>query len=299
MGSRAARTGLEKRSGYDSGMILIYFHAFVMQPLIAQPPSGGISKSGSRNAHWDFVPSIASVAVPEAKVYLRNLEESEIPEKQGVCANMAHRHQISVNVLQVNESVPTPGAVQPSLFVVKGNPLITTQSPLPCFASGVGKVAIDLREGEDTEGLSVQVLIQDMGAHFGLPLEDVLEIPRTGVIRDLTLWDTQSGSMRGSCQIEVQVEKEQPLSVAELAELRRIGNGNVPIKRDSVSTIPPLPIPRVVEEEVDLMGQLSQTATDLLAAARTLAAPLEEKKDEVATSPRRRRGNQNFSINEY
>ena len=297
---------MEKRSGYDSGMILIFFHAFVMQPLIAQPPSSGISKSGSRNAHWDFVPSIASVAVPEAKVYLRNKEESEFPEKQGVRANLAHRHRISVNVLQVNESVPSPGTVQPSLFVVKGNPLITTQSPLPCFASGIGMVAIDFREGEDTEDLSVQVLLQDMGAHFGLPLDDVLEVPKTGVIREMTLWDTQSGSMRGSCQIEVQVEKEQPLSVAELAELRRLGNQTAPspIKRDSISTIPSLPIPRVVEDvtpqEVDLMGQLSQTATDLLAAARTFAAPLEEKKEELATypAPRRRRGNQNFSIND-
>jgi hypothetical protein len=212
--------------------------------------------------------------------------------------------------------------VKTNLFVVKGNPLITSPAPLPCFASGVGSVVIDLRDGKEAEVLTIQVLINDLQAHFALPLDDVLDLVDApgGIERSITIWDTQTGAMRGTCDVGISVELEQPLSVAEVIEQRKhpvlhMAPQTVPIQaprandesehqaRPMSTTVPDPPSTSAPD---DMFSQLSQKANDLLATARSYAAPLEEKKEEklvaqeqsVSPSRRRRGGaNANFSVN--
>jgi hypothetical protein len=220
--------------------------------------------------------------------------------------------------------------IRSNLFVVKGNPLVATSSPLPCFASGAGTVTIDIRDGEDLSALCLQVLIQDMGAHFGLPVDELLDLSdsQSEVERSITIWDAQSGSMRGSCDVIIKVEKEQPLSVTELVDLRRKrisleGAGSPSLRHDSVRNPVDIPLDvsissdRALEYETqsdmnqelqeDMFAKIGQRANDLLAAARNYTEPLEEKKDEKlvasgVSSPlqnrgRRRGGGANFAIN--
>lgn len=296
--------------------------------------------SSSKNQHWNSLPSLPSVAIPQAKVYLRDSNNDLSPRESGVIRpNSPTRYNIAVEIVKTADSEKPHSGIRSNLFVVKGNPLVTTSSPLPCFASGAGTVTIDIRDGEDLSVLCLQVLIQDMGAHFGLPLDELLDLSDSqgGVERSITIWDAQSGSMRGSCDVIIKVEKEQPLSVTELVDLRRKrisleGEGSPSLRHDSGSPSlrhdsvrNPVDIPldvsiaseralefetqsdKTQEPQEDIFAKIGQRANDLLAAARNYTEPLEEKKDErlVASglsSPsqnrgRRRGGGANFAIN--
>ena len=104
-----------------------------------------------------------------------------------------------------------------SLYVVKGNPLIVSSTPLPCFASGSESVAVDVRAAEDLAGVCLQVIVNDIGAHIAVPVDELLEIAASGSLeRSLTMWDTQSGGMRGSALVEFRVESEEPHSYEEV-----------------------------------------------------------------------------------
>jgi len=264
------------------------------------------SESGSRSSQWNFIPELASVAVPQAKVYLK--DPADEGKERAPKANTATRYRIGVRVISFDDGVSPWSEVKASLFVVKGNPLLTSTYPLPCFASGMGSLIIDLRDSSEAESLSLQVLLTDLSAHFGLPLEDILDlVDSAGVERTLTLWDTQTGAMRGGCTVGITVDREQPLSVAEIAELRRRG---LPFNRAPINpVVPDDPLPPISPSTVtskqpeDMFSQLSQRASDLLATARSYAGPLEEKRDEKQSAediavPRRRRGTKaNFEVN--
>ena len=256
---------------------------------------------------------MAAVAVPQAKVYLKDMKSTDDDEKRPQ-ANSAKRYRIGVNILGLEEDLNPRAPIKTSLFIVKGNPLITSPTPLPCFASGVGSVMIDLRDGEDIGEFSLQVLLNDLSAHFALPLDDILELVSSseGIERSITVWDTQTGSMRTSCVVKITVERQQPLSVAEVAEIRRRQWGISPAadEPDEID-IPeaPQPIETIISQEkpaesTDFLAQLSQRANDLLATARSYAGPLEETKEEKLialeqqpTQRRRRNNAMNFAIN--
>ena len=242
------------------------------------------------------------MAVPQAKVYLKDATDEST--ERGPRANTATRYRISARIISFEEGVSPWNEVKTNMFVVKGNPLLTSTTPLPCFASGVGSLVIDLRDGSEAEGLSLQVLINELCAHFGLPLDDILELvdSPSGVERNITLWDTQTGAMRGGCTVCITVDREQPLSVAEIAELRRRGHSvpkSIPLQEEPIIIQTPKAAPK---EPEDMLTQLSQRATDLLASARGFAETLEEKKEdkqraEELSPGRRRRKAANFEIN--
>lgn len=287
--------------------------------------------SNSRNQHWNFAPALSSVAVPQARVYLRDSSNDLSSKQSPIRPNSATRYNISIDIIRIGGTETPRSGFRNSLFVVKGNPLVTTNSPLPCFASGAGTVTIDIRDGEDISTLSLQVLIPDMGAHFGLPMDELVDLSDSGngVERSITMWDAQSGAMRGSCDVMINVEKEQPLSVPELVDLRRkrisqevtdatanpqnsTPNRVYDIQRDgSVSSHttlePATQSNNNQEQQEDIFAEMGQRANDLLAAARVYTAPLEEKKDEkliasgqsspIQNRGRRRGAGTNFAIN--
>ena len=242
-------------------------------------------------------------------------KEERLPQ-----ANSAKRYRIGIQILSLDQEVSQRNPIKTNLFIVKGNPLITSPVPLPCFASGTGTVVIDLRDGEEAEGLSVQVLLNDLFAHFALPLDELLDEASSSeaIERAMSIWDTQTGGMRTTCVARISVEREQPLSVGELADMRRRERGlvtspvaNTEQEPRSVTTVTEEQVPEAVivveqppPQEENMFSQWSQRANDLLATAREYAGTLEEKKEEkliaLEQQPaqrRRRNKTTNFEIN--
>lgn len=255
-------------------------------------------------------------------MYLKAHEDEKIPKPNGT-----RSYRISLTVLSLDEFERPSDEIKAGLFVVKGNPLVASSSPLPCFASGSDSILLDVRDDETVDDLTLQVVVSDMGAHFGVPMDEVLELTesRQAVERSMSLWDTQTGAMRGSCMVKLKVEVERPLSVSDLFSLRKIGSG-------VVTQLPALPVPAIagsppeseanvarVESARPVMPEVQRSARDkivesavaepvadswsqwtqnLLAPAR--AVPVEEKIEEATVSPggRRRRGGApaNFAV---
>jgi len=172
-----------------------------------------------------------SIPVPQAKVYLRDKIDEEPPYPIPISPNSRGdndpiRYHVYLNILSFEEAGTVPyKSVETSLFVVKGNPLMVTSSPLPCFASGVNNFLIDVRPNDDISALYVQSIVNNFGAHMAVPLDEVLEYSQSRskkpIERTITMWDVQTGRMRGSALIELSVEKEEPHSYSEIISLRK------------------------------------------------------------------------------
>ncbi len=169
--------------------------------------------------------------MPQAKVYLRDKIDEEPPYPIPISPtsradNDPFRYHVYLSILSFEEAGAVPyKSVETSLFVVKGNPLMVTSSPLPCFASGVNNFLIDVRPNDDISSLYVQAIINNFGAHMAVPLDEVLEYSKSRskkpIERTITMWDVQTGRMRGSALIELNVEKEEPHSYSEIITLRK------------------------------------------------------------------------------
>jgi hypothetical protein len=185
----------------------------------------------TRNQHWDFIPKSVSVPVPQAKVYLRDKLDEDPPYPIPVPVNERgdndpYRYHVFLTILAFEEAGAVPyKSVDSSLFVVKGNPLMVTSCPLACFASGVNDFLIDIRPNDDVSSLYVQAIINNFGAHMALPLDEVLEyaksLSKTPIERTITMWDVQTGRMRGSALVQLSVEKEEPHSYSEIISIRK------------------------------------------------------------------------------
>ena len=221
-----------------------------------------VSKQGSRNAHWDFVPDSASISVPQAKVYLRS------PEEEVNVANRpseAKRYRITLSVLALEDAERPWDDIHIGLFVVKGNPLVASVAPLPCFASGSDSVLLDVRENETVDDLTLQVVVTDMGAHFGIPIDELLDLAssREGVERSISLWDTQTGAMRGSCLVKLKVELERPLSISDLFSMRRGSSALPPASNSPVAASPPEVVALLVPSGAPSGNRTPQSATNV------------------------------------
>lgn len=133
------------------------------------------------------------------------------------------RFQITVRILAM-EGIEAPhDGIRASVFIVKGNPLILSPSPLTCFSSGIDTVTLDLRSEEEASDLSLQVIAKDMDCHFAVSVEEIIEYttPSSPVTKTMTMWQTQTGSMHGSCSVSFKIDRENPLSVSELVGIRK------------------------------------------------------------------------------
>ena len=182
------------------------------------------TESHSHNSHWNFVPT-AWESVPHAKVYLKDPADQAGLAAVGLKPNRdLNRYRFIIRIVSAGDSEP-PAKSSPIatlLFVVKGNPLIVSPTALPCFASGTEAVALDLRSSE-VEALNLQVVVKDMGCHFALPVEELVDyaINDSPLERWITTWDTQTGAMGAECLVSIQCEREQPFSVKEIIEIRK------------------------------------------------------------------------------
>ena len=133
------------------------------------------------------------------------------------------RYQITVRILAMEGIEPPHDGIRASVFIVKGNPLILSPSPLPCFSSGIDTVTLDLRCEEEASDLSLQVIAKDMDCHFAVSVEEIIEYttPSSPVTKTMTMWQTQTGSMYGSCSVSFKVDRDNPLSVSELVGIRK------------------------------------------------------------------------------
>ena len=164
-------------------------------------------------------------------MYLRDKIDEEPPYPIPVsptsrAENDPIRYHVYLNILSFEEAGAVPyKSVETSLFVVKGNPLMVTSSPLPCFASGVNNFLIDVRPNDDISSLYVQAIVNNFGAHMAVPLDEVLDYSKSRskkpIERTITMWDVQTGRMRGSALIELIVEKEEPHSYSEIISIRK------------------------------------------------------------------------------
>lgn len=230
------------------------------------------------------------------------------------------RYRIHINVLSIDGQGPTGiSGVVTSLFVVKGNPLIVSSVPLPCLANGDRSVALEVRVGEDLSNLSLQVVLVDLSNHFAIPMDELLEqvgSNEAGIERTVSLWDCQTGLMRGDCTMSVRVEKENPYSVAEVIDHRRKQRV---IKEDSSAE--EKPVLGTISPETVVSGTIPTIPPDanIMTPVRDLVEPvddrrlerdvlLEERKRLENISPsdrtpvpemqgrRRRQANNNFSV---
>lgn len=187
--------------------------------------------------------------MPQAKVYLRDKLDEDPPYPIPVPVNERgdndpYRYHVFLTILAFEEAGAVPyKSVDSSLFVVKGNPLMVTSCPLACFASGVNDFLIDIRPNDDVSSLYVQAIINNFGAHMALPLDEVLEyaksLSKTPIERTITMWDVQTGRMRGSALVQLSVEKEEPHSYSEIISIRK-----------SLTQFPP-PLQATREDTVD------------------------------------------------
>jgi hypothetical protein len=141
--------------------------------------------------------------------------------------NTPERFHIYINILSFEESgIGVEKRVETSLFVVKGNPLMISPTPLACFASGINSLLVDIRPNDDISTLFVQAVITNLGAHMAVPLDELLEYSRRrpsqgSVERTITMWDTQTGRMRGTALVQFRCEKEEPHSYSEIISIRK------------------------------------------------------------------------------
>lgn len=177
------------------------------------------------------------------------------------------RYQISVRILAIEGVEPPHDGIRASVFIVKGNPLILSTSPLPCFSSGIDSVTLDLRSEEEVSDLSLQVIAKDMDCHFAVSVEEIIEYttPSSAVTKTMTMWQTQTGSMYGSCSVIFKIDRDNPLSVSELVGIR---------KSHAVS-------PMNESSPVDLLVDLRKQDGPLV--------ELEQQKVELLARPARRR----------
>ncbi len=225
----------------------------ILQPLRTNPYSEDTQHvhcdHETRNQHWNFIPKSVSVPVPQAKVYLRDKIDEDPPYPIPIPANERgvndpYRYHVFLTILAFEEAGAVPyKSVESSLFVVKGNPLMVTSSPLPCFASGVNEFLIDVRPNDDISNLYVQAIVNNFGAHMAVPLDEVLEyaksLSKAPIERTITMWDVQTGRMRGSALVQLSVEKEEPHSYSEIISIRK-----------SLTQFPP-PLQATREDTVD------------------------------------------------
>ena len=229
--------------------------------------------------------------MPQAKVYLRDKIDEEPPypipvPTTGPTDNDPERYHVYLNILSFEEAGAVPfKSVESSLFVVKGNPLMVTSSPLPCFASGVNSFLIDVRPNDDISNLYVQAVINNFGAHMAVPLDEVLEYSkyhsRKPLERTITMWDVQTGRMRGTALVELGVEREEPHSYSEIISLRK-----------SLTQFPP-PIAGAIRE--DTVDTFSSTrggvgrSPPMSSSSSSSSAPLFHSEDERRESLERHR----------
>lgn len=267
--------------------------------------------------------------VPYAKVYLRDSTNAkQSMEGSSQLRVQAKRYRICASVLALEENDVRKGSVLCNLYVVKGNPLIISNTPLACFASGTDSVVVDVKDDfSDLTDVCLQMILTDMGSHLAVPVDELLDACSKGDgERSLTTWDTQSGGMRGTALVRFRVECEQPHSYEEVIDKRkREGNtrkDTVPLQpetnfRESSSLSLP---PRVSSysppvEENTFMTRMSNYTNELIGTARTedelLAenevrkADLIEQANRMASvspeAPRRKRGVLNhisFAVND-
>lgn len=198
---------------------------------------------------------------------------------------------MAVCILSIEGVEPCINGIRASIFIVKGNPLILSSTPLPCFSSGTDVITLDMRPGEDLSDLSLQVIAKDIECHFAIPVDQVVEFAGDkGIVeRSITMWGTQTGAMRGTCLVSFKVDREKPLSVSEIVEIRKTHISGASTELEATKSVDP--------------------SVDLLAVSRAVEKPLtvlkEERSalvDELPAKPvRRRRGGAaatlNFSVN--
>ena len=190
------------------------------------------------------MPTAASVAVPHAKVYLKSPFEQEnvyppgSPQSTLAHASDSKRFRFSISILSLEGCEPS-STIKCTLFVVKGNPLMITSTPLPCFSTGTDFVCIEIRAGDDSTDLNLQVIITDMGSQFALPVDELVEFANSpeSVERSITTWDTQTGCMRGTCLVNIRSQRDEPMSVAEILELRKRTIGQPPADSKQLSKV--------------------------------------------------------------
>jgi len=243
------------------------------------------------NAQWNFIPQESALIVPQAKVYLKQKDIPAPTDAKPVQPNDPKRYRMTVNILSLEGVEPSHYPLKASLFIVKGNPLIVSSTPLPCFSSGTDVVTLDLRPGEDFADLSLQVIAKDMDCHFAVPIDEIIEYAsRSGPVeRTITMWDAQTGLMRGSCMVSFKVEREQPLSISEIVEIRKLQSNAAPSLVQENSSFEPL---------VDLLAEARAADRPLSVLKAERDVLVEESGPKMA---RRRRGGAiattNFSVN--
>lgn len=162
---------------------------------------------------------VERIPVSHAKVYLKQSDIRSSPKKGTTFP--IRRYVCTVNVLSIMGN-PT-ASCEILLFIVKGNPLMVSNAPLPCFFTGNKALSFEFRLGEDISEWSLQVVLPEMSSHFAIPVDELVENDNltNRLERSITLWDCQTGVMRGSCAVEVECKFESPLSVSEILESRK------------------------------------------------------------------------------
>ena len=219
-----------------------------------------------------------SIIVPEAKVYLRDSTNksgtvADFGDSGGVSImkNRGSKFRVWVKILALEDSNFRKGTFTCSLFVVKGNPLIISNSPLACFSSGTDSIEV-IDDGSD---LCLQIIIDDIGAHMGVPVDEVLELSGGSNERSLTTWDTQSGSMRGTALVEFRIEKEEPHSYAEIISQRKLTRRHPVMEKAYVpSSVLPSGAASVAGADVGA----SSLAGDILETARSVDSGILEQR---------------------
>jgi hypothetical protein len=222
-------------------------------------------------------------------------------------ARELHRYHISVRIQSFEDGSTAEKNLECSLFVVKGNPLMVSPSPLPCFASGTNSFVIEIRSGDDLSGLYVQAIIPTFSAHMGMPLDELLEYDksRVPVERSMTMWDTQTGKLRGTALIAISTEREEPRSYPEVLAARKT-QPNHASATVSIASTPTIEASdeAAVEDSSSPLSYFTGGA-DLMAAARTWIGPWEglmgekkalEEETEKLEDRRKRSQIQGFSV---
>ena len=200
-----------------------------------------------------------------------NTEVITYPDQHRPPINTPIRYRVSLKILSFQDGghnqETSSRDLQTSLFVVKGNPLIISPCPLPCFSSGIDQFVIEVRPNDGIENLYVQAIINNLSAHMALPLDEILECSGSGIERSITMWDTQTGNMSGTSLIEIRAEKEIPHSYPEILAIRKGGP-----RTQTQST----PTPTVISAQALLSQQ-----TDFVASSRaTLTGQVESMQSE-------------------
>lgn len=220
---------------------------------------------------------------------LSSKAEVPYPEPSGAPrAREIFRYRVTIRVLSFEDGSSADKNLECSLFVVKGNPLVLSECPLPCLASGTNNFVIEVRSGDDLSGTYVQAIVPSFSAHMGVPLDELLEyatLSQTSVERSMTMWDTQTGKMRGTALMEMLVVREEPMSYPAVLAARKTFRNQEPVG-DS-NDLPKTTISSTIENPTAAAASPLSYFTggaDLMAAAREWVAPWEAMLGEKKTA---------------